>query len=190
MQDLRIGVELETPIVGGDVQTSACEPTACMIEGSPSYILPNQVESAFRAGAGAAYRFAGTAWNQQVKPKFRDERSLTVAVDLWITGRSKNGYGIEKFGMQELQRSGAHTNAGVRIGAEVEALPGRLRIRAGSYWEPERFADVGGRLHGTFGIEGRLFEFRLWGLRRGRLGITADMAARYRNIGISVGFWH
>lgn len=191
MENYRVAATLETPILGGDVKTEECDPMACMVEGSTgSYILPNQVESSFRSGAGFAYRWAETAWNQQVRPKFRDELSVTAAADIWITGPSKNGYGIEKFGVQELQRSGEKTNLGVRAGVEVEAIPGRLRLRAGAYWEPERFAGVGGRMHGTFGVEGRVFEFQAWGTRRGRLGITTDIASRYRNIALSIGFWH
>jgi hypothetical protein len=191
MENFRVAATLESAIIGGKVSTEGCDPMACTVEGSPrSYILPNQVESAFRSGAGIAYRWAETAWNQHIKPKFRDELAVTAAADIFITGPSKNSYGIEKFGMQELQRSGSHTSVGARIGAEVEAVPGRLRVRAGTYWEPERFTGVGGRLHGTFGIEGRLFEFQLWGVRRGRIGITTDIASRYRNIAFSIGFWH
>lgn len=191
MENFRIAASLESAILGGDVKAEECDPMACMVEGSSrSYILPNQVESSARAGVGFAYRWAETAWNQQVRPKFRDERSVTAAADLWISGPSQNGYGLEKFGMQELQRSGVHTNVGARAGVEVEALPGRLRLRGGAYWEPERFAGVGGRMHGTFGVEGRVFEFDLWGVRRGRIGITTDIAARYRNIALSIGFWH
>jgi hypothetical protein len=189
MENFRIAAVLETPIVGGEVSTEACDPAACML-GTSTYILPNQVESSFRAGAGGAYRWAETAWNQQIKPKFRDERAITAAVDIWLTGPSQNGYGIEKFAQQELQRSGSRTNVGARAGVEAEALPGRLRVRAGAYWEPERFSGVGGRMHGTFGIEGRVFEFQLWGLRRGRIGLTADVASRYRNLALSVGLWH
>ncbi len=190
MRDFRAGLSLESAIIGGNVQAAACDPAACMVDGGPSYILPSQVESAGRLGFGGAYRWSPTAWNQLVGGHFRDERSLTVAADLWITGPTQQGYGIEKFGMQELQRSGSHTSVGARVGAEVEALPGRLRLRAGSYWEPERFTDVGGRLHGTFGIDVRVFEFQLWGRRRGRLGLTTDLAKRYRNLAVSIGLWH
>jgi hypothetical protein len=190
MQDFRAALVVETPIIGGKVSTSACDPMACMIGMDGPYILPSQVEASAKLGIGGAYRWGPTEWNQLVKPKFRDERTFTVAADLWIIGPSKNGYGLEKFGMQELQRSGSSTNVGARAGIETEALPGRLRLRAGTYWEPARFAGVSGRLHGTFGIEVRVFEFRAWGLRRGRIGMLTDLAARYRNIGLSVGLWH
>lgn len=189
MQDFRVAVAVETPIVGGEVKAAACDPMACMIGSDGPYILPDQVESAARVGIGGAYRWGPTAWNQLVKPKFRDERALTVAADLWLVGTTRNGHGLEKFGMQELQRSGERGAIGARAGAEFEALPGRLRIRAGTYWEPSRFANVTGRLHGTFGVEVRVWQFRAWGPRRARIGMLTDIAARYRNIGLSVGFW-
>jgi hypothetical protein len=190
MQDFRIAAEFETPIFGGDVKNASCDPMACTVDGSQPYILPNEVESSARLGIGGAYRFGPSSWNQLVKPKFRDEQSLTIAADIWVTGPSKNGFGIEKFSMQELQRSGEHTNVGARLGAELEAIPGRLRLRAGTYYEPRRFDAAGGRFHGTAGVEGRVFEFNLWGVRRGRIGITTDFARRYRNIALSIGFWH
>jgi hypothetical protein len=49
---------------------------------------------------------------------------------------------------------------------------------------------VSGRLHGTFGIEVRAFEANVWGRRRGRVTLTGDIAERYRNLGVSIGFWH
>lgn len=191
MENFRVAAALETPILGGDVKAEECDPMMCTVEGSTrTYILPNQVESSARGGAGFAYRWAETAWNQQVKEHFRDELSIMAAADVWVTGRTKNGFGIEKFGMQELQRSGAHASFGARVGVESEVIPGRLRLRAGAYYEPERFDGVGGRFHGTFGVEGRVFELDVWGPRRGRIGITTDIASRYRNIALSVGLWH
>ena len=44
--------------------------------------------------------------------------------------------------------------------------------------------------HGTFGFELRVFEENVWGPRRGRISFTGDVAERYRNIAVSVGFWH
>jgi hypothetical protein len=185
MESFRAGLALESGIVGGSVSTEACDPSDCQ-----GYILPRAVEASGRVTVGGAYRWAATAWNQLVPGKFRDERALTAAVDLVYTGSSKNGHGIEAFGMQELQRSGRTAVVSIRGGAEFEWLPGRLRVRAGSYWEPGRFDGVGGRVHATLGADLRVFEVRLFGLRRGRISGTADVAARYRNLAISIGFWH
>lgn len=182
---VRIGAALESSILGGNVDAASCDPENCM-----GYILPSNIESPARTIVGGAYRFAPTAWNQLVGGRFRDERSLTIATDVVVVGRSTNGHGIEAFGMQELQRSGRRIGVSIRGGAEFEWLPGRLRLRAGSYWEPERFDGIGGRLHATFGADLRVFEFDLYGVRRGRIGATGDIASRYRNIAVSVGFWH
>lgn len=188
LRNFRFAAALETKILGADV-TSRCnpdDPADCM-----GYILPTKVVSPARVVVGFAYRFAETQWNQLVGGLFRDEPSLTLTADLLVTGSSPNAFGIEAFGMQQLQRSGRHTAVSLRGGAEYECLPGRLRLRAGSYWEPERFVDQGGRLHVTFGAELRVFEFNLWGRRRrGRLSFTADVASQYRNIAASIGFWH
>lgn len=185
MRNFRIAGGIETQILGADVGTDGCDPENCM-----GYILPRTVASAARGVIGFAYRFAPTEWNQLVGGIFRDERALTLTTDLLITGNSPDAYGIEAFAMQELQRSGEDVAISLRGGAEYEWIPGRFRVRAGSYWEPSRFEGVGGRIHVTFGVELRAFEFQLWGRRRGRLSFTGDVAERYRNVAASVGFWH
>ena len=185
-ESYRLAAALDGSIDGGEVQADACgDPSNCA-----GYILPDRVRAPWRVVAGAAYRLAPTAWNQQVATPFRDERALTVAADLVISGATDNGYGIEAFSQHELQPSGRHIALGVRGGAEFEALPGRARLRAGSYWEPGRFEGVAGRAHGTVGADLRVFEFSLFGVRRGRLSLTADVAHRYRNFVIDIGFWH
>jgi len=192
-ESYRAAVALESRIISNQVKSGGCDPEMCRANDDPSstaYILPNEVESPGRVIVGLAYRWAASPWNAQVKTKFRDEFSVSVTGDLVTTGSSANGHGIEAFAIQQLQRSGSHVTVSPRAGVEVEALPGRLRLRAGSYWEPARFDDVRGRIHGTFGLELRALEFKLWGVRRGKLGATFDIARRYRNIGLSVGFWH
>ncbi len=183
-RSFRIATAWESPILGAEV-SSACDPMNC--EG---FILPERIASPWRVIAGGAYRFAETEWNQLVGGTFRDEPSLTLAADLVVAGSTKDAYGIEAFGMQQLQRAGQHTAVSLRVGAEYEWLPGRLRWRAGGYWEPQRYAGVSGRAHVTFGAELRVFDFHLWGRRRGRLSFTGDVAERYRNVALSVGFWH
>ncbi len=193
-ENYRAAVALESRIISSQVGSGTCDPNMCSADpGDPNstvYILPNEVESPGRTIVGMAYRWAESPWNQQVKTKFQDEFSVTVTGDLVLAGSSLRGHGVEAFAMQQLQRSGSHVTASPRAGVEVEAIPGRLRLRGGSYWEPERFEGVRGRIHGTFGLELRALEFRMWGLRRGKLGATFDIARRYRNIGASIGFWH
>ncbi|HUJ57972.1 MAG TPA: hypothetical protein VLX92_05755 [Kofleriaceae bacterium] len=184
-QSFRLALSGSTPIEGGQVTASNCDPASCQ-----GYILPDEVYVPWRVVAGGAYRFAGSAWNHQVKSTFRDERAVTVVADLVLTGDSPDSYGLEAFGLHELERSGRHLAWSPRAGAEYEWLPGRLRVRGGSYWEPARFDGVPGRVHGTFGIEVRVFEFHAWGLRRGRITLTGDLASGYDNLALSIGFWH
>ncbi len=184
-QSFRLAAAVDGPIDGGEVTPDGCDPEDCN-----GYILPDHVRAPWRVVAGGAYRVADTAWNQLVEGPFRDERAVTFAADVVVTGATANGHGLEAFGMQTLQPSGRHVVLGVRGGIEYEWKPGRLRVRAGSYWEPGRFEDVGGRLHLTLGADLRVLQFRLWGPRRVRISITSDTATRYRNAGISIGFWH
>lgn len=183
-QSFRLAAAAETPIDGGEV-TGDCDPNNCQ-----GYILPERARAPWRLVAGAAVRFADSPWNQLIAGPFRDERAVTFAADLVVTGATDNGYGVEAFGMQTLQPSGRRVVMSLRGGIEYEWLPGRLRVRGGAYWEPGRFEGVGGRLHETFGIDLRVLQFHLWGPRRGRISLTSDVASRYRNGGISIGFWH
>lgn len=184
-ENFRVGAAVTSRIIGGNVTAENCDPNNC--EG---FILPDQVEAGGRLVVGGAYRWAPEPWNQLVGGTFRDERAVTLASDVVITGSVPHGYGLEAFGQHELQRSGKNVSYSLRGGVEYEWLPGRLRVRGGSYWEPGRFDGVAGRLHGTFGIEVRVLEANIWGRRRGRITLTGDVAERYRNLGVSIGFWH
>ncbi len=183
-RDFRLAASVESQILGGDTDAK-CDPNDCQ-----GYILPNEVVSGARVVAGVSYRFGPTPWNEQVKLTFRDERALTIAADVHLTAPTEDAYGIEAFGRKELQRSGASFELGVRAGAEYEWLPGRLRLRAGSYYEPARFSGERGRIHGTFGIELRFLEFHLFGRRRMRVSFTGDRARQFQNFSFGVGFWH
>jgi hypothetical protein len=186
LSDLRIGVSAALPITGKDVSTEACDPLAC--EG---HILPERVAVPWEAAAGIAWRRAGTRWNQPIGGDWRDERSLLVEADVLVSGAVPDGYGLEGFAAGVLQPSGRRTVVSARAGAEYEWIPGWLRLRGGTYWEPSRFEGVGGRLHATLGLDTRLFSFCFWdGRYRVRLSLTGDAAARYGNAGVSVGFWH
>jgi hypothetical protein len=183
-QSFRIGTALSTPIYGGDV--TGCDPNDCA-----GWILPHNIVSAPRIAVGGAYRFAATDWNQLVGGWFRDEKAVTVASDVVVTDSIDNAFGLEAFGTHMLQRSGRHPSVSVRVGTEYEWLPGRLRVRGGSYWEPSRYVGVPGRLHITFGLELRVFEVTVFGKpHRGRITLTSDAANHFSNSGVSVGFWH
>jgi hypothetical protein len=186
MQSFRIGGVLSTGITGSDVTGGACtDPMNC-----DGYILPEKVVVPASANAGIAYRFAPSEWNQQTPGAFRDEQSLTVELDVLTSAPVSNAYGMDAFAIHDLERSDEHFSVSPRGGFEWEMVPGRFRLRGGSYWEPSRFEGVDGRVHGTFGLELRVFEVDIWGLRRGRITFTGDLAREYSNLGISIGLWH
>jgi hypothetical protein len=185
-RSLRVGASGALPITGGHITVADCDPLDC--EG---YIVPDRVEVPWTTAVGVGYRFAPTAWNTKVDAFFRDELSLLLAADLVVTGSVPDGHGLEAYARRQLQPSGRRTIYSPRLGGEVEILPGWLRVRAGSYWEPGRFEGISGRLHGTAGADLRLFEVTFLGRHyRPQIAVVADAAPRYGNLGISLGFWH
>ena len=184
-QRYRVGAAVALPVRGDDVTASNCDPNACN-----GFILPNRVEVPAQVVFGAAVRLAKTPWNIKLASDYRDERSLTLALDVLLSAPVSGGVSLAGFADGQEQRSGRRMSVGVRTGAEVEAIPGRLRLRAGSYWEPGRVEGMAGRLHGTAGLEARAFAFRFWGPRRVRVSLTGDVARQFLNAGVSLGFWH
>lgn len=72
-----------------------------------------------------------------------------------------------------------------RFGAEHDTLPGRLRLRAGTYIEPSPFPGRPPRPHLTGGLE--VFVLRYW--EDWAVSASVDVASRYYNVGFSLGFW-
>ena len=186
-EDLRLGAALALPLSGDEVATAE----GCQLDDCQGRILPARVAAPWQLEVGGAWRFAPTRWNQWVAGKFRDERSLTLAADLVVTGATRDAMGLEAFGRGEWQPSGRRVTVGARAGAEWEPRPGRVRVRAGTYWEPSRYAGVSGRPHLTAGVELGFFTFRIGKTRKYRLrvGATGDFAPRFGNAGLSFGFW-
>jgi hypothetical protein len=184
-RDLRVGAAVALPVVasGG---SATCDPEDCA-----GYILPRAVSVPWEASAGVAWRRAATRWNRLIHARWRDERSLILSGDVVLTGATEDGHAFEAFLDKTLLPSGRKVSVSVRAGAEYEWLPGRLRVRGGSYWEPGRIVGADGRLHVTAGVEWRFWQLRLWGEGyRLRLAATADLARDYGNGGVSVGLWH
>ncbi|HWN66329.1 MAG TPA: hypothetical protein VNM90_01755 [Haliangium sp.] len=184
-RNLRVGATAALPVVARDGVTT-CDPESCA-----GYILPRAVSVPWEASAGVAWRRARTRWNQVIQAPFRDERSLIVSGDVVLTGATRDGHAFEAFLDKTLQPSGRAVSVSVRAGAEYEWLPGRLRVRGGSYWEPGRITGADGRLHVTGGLEWRIWQVSLWRKPyRLQVGITGDLARDYGNGGLSVGLWH
>jgi hypothetical protein len=181
----RWGLRASAPLGTSDV-TSSCDPNNCR-----GYILPTHVVIPWEVALGGAWRWGPSPWNRRPTTRFRDEKALMVATDLVVLGKLSGAAGVEAFVARQLQRSGEAVSVSPRLGVEYEWIPGRLRVRGGSYWEPSRFQGVRGRVHGTVGAEVRLFAFQFWDLeRRVSLSLASDVAVSYANIGLSFGFWH
>lgn len=182
----RAGVFGQLPTMSGAVTNNCADPTNCN-----GFVPPTAGKAPWQLGAGFAWRFGPTPWNEPGQTLFRDERALVVTADVVLIGPVPEGMSVPGFAAQTPQPSGRTADVLARVGAERELLPGRLRLRAGGYWEPERIEGRGGRIHGTLGAELKLFGFSFLSReRRIRIALAADFADRYQNIALSLGFWH
>ena len=102
--------------------------------------------------------------------------------------------GVERYWSKRGTASSSRPVIFPRLGLESEVVPHILRLRAGSYYEPERFNLTPARVHGTGGFEERLFEWDVCGRIKPfgywQLSIEADAARAYLNTSFSIGFWH
>ena len=145
-------------------------------------IIPKQVILPASLGLGASYAVDSA-------PFWKDHKWL-VASDLLFTASSENAVGVESMLAQKIQPVGTHDTIGVRLGSELETLPGRLRLRLGSYYEPSNYEGVSSRIHVTGGFEVRVFHTSIWGDYDWSLTATVDSARDYLNVIVSIGFWY
>ena len=117
----------------------------------------------------------------------RPRRYVLLTADVLILGRTTNAIGVDAFVRQERFRRGDDISVGLRVGAETEIWPNRLKIRLGTYLEPSRYENVNLRVHVTAGFD--LHVFRFLGTEW-RITAFLDGARRYFNWGLSIGTWH
>jgi hypothetical protein len=123
---------------------------------------------------------------------------VLVSSALLITGEADDAVGIEGFLNRTVMRSGQRITLSPRLGVETEAVPRWVKFRAGSYIEPTRFSpainDNRWRIHGTLGLDLKLFEWSVLGLfeegTEWRVSGALDVSARYLGWGLSIGIWH
>jgi hypothetical protein len=145
-------------------------------------IIPKQVILPASLGVGAT-------WAVDSAPFWKDHKWL-VTGDLLFTDSSEDAVGLESVLAQKMQPVGTHDTLSVRLGSELETMPGRLRLRLGSYYEPANYEDVSGRTHLTGGFEVRLFHTSIFGEYDWSLTATVDSARDYLNVLVSIGFWY
>jgi len=73
-----------------------------------------------------------------------------------------------------------------RLGLEHDTIVGWLRTRLGTFLEPSAFPSGSARPHATGGLELYLLHF----LTDWSASASFDVAKRYADFGVSVGFWH
>jgi hypothetical protein len=121
-------------------------------------------------------------------------RYYLLTADLWFKGRVDNGVGVESFLFQTVQRSGEKVTVSPRLGFETEVWPTRMKLRAGTYLEPTRFAASTPRAHGTFGFDINLFKWNVFGLwpddYRWQISVALDLARAYGSFSFGIGGWY
>lgn len=181
---LRLGLLLCVPESGLSFGGSFAYPAALSrSEGGAEAVagryMPNQVLRPWEVTLGSSWR-----WN--FTPAEDERRFLRLALDVLLVGPSDDAVTVQGFLLQLRQRAGERPSFGVRLGAEAEVIANRLQLRAGSYLEPARRSDSLGRLHFTAGGDLRLFRL-VWDWK---LSLAADIASRYSNLCLGLGFWH
>jgi hypothetical protein len=145
-------------------------------------IIPQQVILPASLGLGASYAVDSAPFWKQHK--------WLVTGDLLFTASSANAVGVESVLAQKIQPVGTDDTLGVRLGSELETIPGRLRLRLGTYYEPSNYQGVSSRMHVTGGCEVRLFHTSIWGEYDWSLTATVDSARDYLNVLVAIGFWY
>jgi hypothetical protein len=145
-------------------------------------IVPQQVIMPATLGVGMSYGVASA-------PFWKGHKWM-VASDLLFTEASENAVGVESVLAQKVQPVGTHNTASFRIGSELETMPGRLRLRLGSYYEPSNYEGVDSRTHLTGGFEARMFHTSYLGEYDWSLTYTVDSARDYLNMFVALGFWY
>ena len=145
-------------------------------------IVPQQAILPATFGTGISYTTASAPFWQGHK--------WLVAGDLLFTASSHNAVGVESVLAQKKQPIGEQNTTSIRIGSELETSPGRLRLRAGSYYEPSFYESVAGRTHITGGFEVRMFHSKVFGEHDWGLSASVDTARDYLNIIAALGYWY
>lgn len=121
-------------------------------------------------------------------------QKLLIVASALVSGPVSDAVGVESFLSQEVQRSGQRASVTPRVGIETEPFANAVQIRAGSYLEPSRFNRSTSRLHGTLGVEVRLFTWSVFGLvdadTAWRVGAYGDYARNYLAWGLTAGMWY
>jgi hypothetical protein len=117
---------------------------------------------------------------------------LLLSATVLVSGATSDSVSVQGFVDQRLEPYGRSVTVTPHLGVETEPLPQRLQWRGGIYLEPARFEDANPRVHGTAGLDIRLWTVNAFGLfpHPWTLRLALDLASRYTNWGVSLGPWH
>ena len=119
---------------------------------------------------------------------------LQFSGSMLVSGSVEAAVGIESLLTQKVNRSGQRVVSSPRVGIECGIVPEWVKLRAGSYLEPTRFETSDMRVHGTAGIDIKLFRWNVFGAwpedYMWRLGLAGDASTRYYTFGLSIGGWY
>ncbi|WP_255442522.1 hypothetical protein [Corallococcus sp. Z5C101001] len=197
---MRAALSLRAPVQGRLLPGS---PTPADADGNvrvAGLYLPSSVKLPWEIEAGFAYQFGPRplqiAWGPDREEQYRTlpRGKLLLTGSVLISGAVSNAIGFESFLSQQLERSGRRVVFSPRVGAEIEPIENRLQLRLGSYLEPSRFVGIQPRLHGTAGVELRLFRWSVFGLTSPetswRINSFIDVSRLYLAWGVGAGIWH
>ncbi len=138
-----------------------------------------------------AYKAARRILRRRYRAIAREK--VLLSFSMLVTGPTHGAVGVESMLTQVIDRSGEKTSVTLRGGTEVEVIPNRLQLRAGSYMEPTRFRESSPRLHATSGFELRVVDWSLFGIfpedNAFRVSGAVDASREYFGWSLGVGSW-
>ncbi|HYP75913.1 MAG TPA: hypothetical protein VER12_08165 [Polyangiaceae bacterium] len=202
-EQFRVGAAIEQPINAEVTATDGAAPTLVHVPWTASFgfayqfgrrpLNPRFVTARERARARAGGREPTKEEEEQATQELFEEYQqrqtwyLLLSTELALIEGSGN---VALGGSSALNR----TLVSPRLGLETEVVPRYLRLRAGSYLELPTTNEGHSRVHGTGGVDIKLFEWSVFGLVKPfdywQLSLAADGARSYLNTSFSIGFWH
>jgi hypothetical protein len=124
----------------------------------------------------------------------RSRAYVLISSSVVLTGPVHDAVGVESFLGRVVNRSGQRVVLSPRLGVETETVPNWMRVRAGTYGEPSRSEFGRARVHGTLGMEVKVFPWNVFGLwdddAQWRISGSLDVAKRYLGWGVAIGNWY
>jgi hypothetical protein len=152
-------------------------------------------EATFRAGEDLELANAKKTSHEERRARYLNwpREHVLILASVLMTGTSDEAVALEGFIDQRRELVGRRANLAPRFAVESEAIPNRLKTRAGLYVEPSRFVDGTPRQHFTLGFDVRVFQWNVFGIfpdHEWRVSAFLDVAERYQNFGLGFGIWH